>query len=127
MSKIIVAMALAVTACGGWTKRDTLGELSYVTVATMDWQQTRTITQDCDETNPIIGRCGQNVPMDVYFPVTTVAHVLVSAVLPKGWWRTSWQSLTVGVEVSTVWSNYHLGYGLDGPGPRSSFNAGRSR
>lgn len=102
--KTIVILSL-IAACGGWSKKDTALELGFAGATALDWHQTETIVYNCNETNPIIGQCGQNMSPDLFMPLAIAAHALVAIALPPKW-RTIWQSLGIGAEVSTVWENY---------------------
>lgn len=68
-----------------------------------DWYQTRGITQRCGELNPLIGQCGDRVPVDIYFPVAIAAN------LAAGWISSKFQWLVLGAEGSIVWSNWAQG------------------
>ncbi|MGE0546945.1 MAG: hypothetical protein AB7O24_04900 [Kofleriaceae bacterium] len=112
----VMVMALATMGCGGWTKRDTALQLTFAAAAAADWAQTRSVVSSCDEQNPFIGACGDNIPPGVWFPLTGLIHSGIAAALPPKW-RTAWQALTIGAEVNMVWMNHANGYRLDG-GPR---------
>ncbi len=107
MRQWLVILALA--GCERWTKQDTALELAFAGTAGIDWKQTVTITGECSEMNPMIGRCGNVVPANIYFPMAIVAHAVIAAALPRTW-RTVFQSFTVGVEASTVVANQLAGY-----------------
>lgn len=98
------------SACGGWTKRDTILEISSAGMNGIDALETRGVMADNAETNPIMGTRGQNVPLGVYVPVTMVLHAAVSAVLPAGAWRTAWQAASIGLESVVVLRNADMGY-----------------
>jgi hypothetical protein len=102
-------LILALTSCDGWRKRDTALELAFFGTTAIDWRQTTTITTDCAESNPMIGRCGDTVPPNIYFPLALVAHAVVAACLPPTW-RTVFQSFTIGLEAGTIFSNDRDGY-----------------
>lgn len=71
----------------------------------VDWHQTRGIVQRCDETNPVIGQCGERVAPDTYFPIATLVHLTIGAALPRGW-RELWFATIAGVQGSTTWGNW---------------------
>jgi hypothetical protein len=106
MTRLVLVFAL-LAGCGGWTKRDTLAELGFATITADDWRQTRTITRHCDEINPLIGPCGENLPVDGYFPAAILLHAAISAALPPRW-RTLWQGVTIGAELNQVWRNHQI-------------------
>jgi hypothetical protein len=85
--------------------------VAFVGTAAIDWRQTTTITHECVELNPMIGRCGDVVPANLYFPVAIVVHAAVAACLPPKW-RTVFQAFTVGLEASTIVANDREGYGM---------------
>lgn len=104
------ALLVLAVGCGGWGKADTALELAGQTANGLDWRQSETITQQDNESNPIIGQHGNHVPLDVYCGSVMVLHFAVSALLPQGKWRTAWQGLSAGVEGFVVYNNYKLGY-----------------
>jgi hypothetical protein len=103
-SRIVTVLAVGCAACQGWSHKDTVLEASFVAATTLDWQQTVGITESCAEVNPIIGACGQRVPVGFYFPVLLAAHAAISAVLPASW-RGTWQGFTIGMESTTAYWN----------------------
>ena len=107
MRRCLILLALA--SCERWTKQDTALELAFVGATAADWRQTIDITQQCDETNPMIGPCGETVPPDLYFPVAIVVHAAIAACLPPTW-RTVFQAFSTGLEVSTVVANHNEGF-----------------
>lgn len=106
-----LVLLLGLAACGGWTHKDTVLELSFLVAASGDEMQTQAITFHCAETNPIVGPCGRG-PGGVggYFFVADIVHAGISALLPAGAPRTFWQGLTTGGELATVWKNYGDGF-----------------
>lgn len=82
-----------------------IGEAVFQIPAAIDEMQTLTITAECRENNPIIGKCGQNMSVGVYFFTASVLHIAVSWALPPKW-RRWWQGLTAGGEISIVWNNH---------------------
>jgi hypothetical protein len=110
------AALLLLFACAHWSAQDTILQTT-VTVASMgDWTQSQNIVDACEETNPVIGACGQRLNVNLYFALFIVAHGAISAILPPRW-RTIWQALFVGSELHTVYRNAVDGYGLDGSSP----------
>lgn len=88
------------------TQRATTLAVASTALLSADWHQTRTgVTPLCQEQNPIIGPCGENVSPDIYFPAAIVAHVALGIVLPKHW-RAVWFAAVAGAQGSTVWSNW---------------------
>lgn len=104
-------LPIVLASCATWTGADTAREIVYGTATVLDWGQTQRITAACSEANPLIGQCGRGIGPGIYFPVMLVAHVLVSAGLPRGW-REAWQYLGIGSEGGTVLTNWEAGWGL---------------
>jgi hypothetical protein len=100
----VVALVVALVGCESWTHRDTALEAAFFAATTVDWQQTQDITADCGEVNPVLGPCGQRVPVGVYFPLVLAAHAAISSLLPPSW-RTTFQAFTLGTEISTTYWN----------------------
>lgn len=69
-----------------------------------DMYQTSIGTARCWEDNPIIGNCGQNVPVGIYFPITTAATLFASYYMNE--WRSPFLGVITGVEVKTIYYNY---------------------
>ncbi len=103
------ALALACLAgCGGWSNRDTLGEVAFGAATAVDGAESVEIGRECHEENPLIGSCGQH--LNTYIPTSVAVHYAISLMLPAGPWRRGWQMLTLGAEASTAVGNYALGY-----------------
>jgi hypothetical protein len=110
--KLIPVILLAAVSCGGWSRKDTALEAGVALTFALDWHQTAGaggVTGSCQESNPILGACGERMPVNLYFPVVFALHPLLAAVLPPAW-RTIFQAITIGGEGSTTWSNWRAGY-----------------
>jgi hypothetical protein len=107
MRRCLIILALA--GCEHWTKQDTALEVAFAGATALDWRQTVSITGNCEESNPMIGRCGGMVPPNIYFPIAIAVHAAIAACLPRRW-RTVFQAFTTGLEVGTVASNDQHGY-----------------
>lgn len=94
-----------------WTKADTALEGSFAALLIADYFQTRQITDDGMESNPIIGDDGRTCPPEIYFPAIALAHFAVARTLP-GRWRTLFQGVTIGLEIDTIHTNLEAGYGF---------------
>ena len=114
MKTIALALALNVAACGGMQHTDAALQAGVWGALWLDKRQTETIVYNCNdqftETNPLIGNCNDG-PLGVteYFPLMMVAHLAITAALPKGTARTAWQALTLGVIAKTVHRNWNDG------------------
>jgi hypothetical protein len=104
MGRWIIAIVILLAGCQQWTRRDTALEVAFFTASTLDWQQTMDITASCNEVNPVLGSCGQRIPVGMYFPLVLAAHAALAAVLPPSW-RGTFQGFTVGVETATTYWN----------------------
>lgn len=99
-------LLLTLTACpADWSKKDTALESVALTMTTTDLFQTHNITDNCTESNPIIGDCGQRVDYRLYFLSVTVIEVVVSRLLPANS-RSVFMGAWGGAEAATVWDNY---------------------
>lgn len=97
------------TAGKGWTTLDTAAQVTFATALAVDWSQSQGITQECMEENPLIGPCGDRVPLGVYMPVTFAAALTASVMLPPKY-RRALEGLLVGAELHSVWLNNASGY-----------------
>jgi hypothetical protein len=99
-------LLLLLSGCpGDWRRRDTLLEAGSIGLTVLDWQQTRDITKNCTEINPVIGECGQRLNMHVYF-VAVVALEILAARLADPDNRTLLHGAWIGVEGATTWRNW---------------------
>lgn len=111
MRSFLVAVAICVTACGGWSRRDTLLELGVQATLAVDWRQTQACVDRANgdgamsEQNPIIGDHGQNMSPNAYFLSVGLLHMAIAAVLPPKA-RLTFQSATLGMQVYNDWNNH---------------------
>ena len=94
-----------------WKAEDTALQALFGLAMLGDYLQTRRITREGREVNPIIGKRGQRVPPELYFPLTFGLHTGAMYLLPKPW-RNIAQGLSVGFEGGVVGRNAALGYGF---------------
>lgn len=104
-----IAVCLVLAGCTQWTMSDTVFQGAVVATTAVDWHQSVAIADDCRETNEVIGRCGDRVPVNVYFPVIIALEIAAAAALPKPW-RRVFQAFVLGVEASTIYSNHREHY-----------------
>lgn len=97
------------SACAQWRPRDTAMASAFVLEEVVDLVQTQAITRDCAEGNPVLGRCGENLSVDLYFPVVVGANLLIGALL-EGWWRTGFQGASIAVQAQVLAANWRAGY-----------------
>lgn len=97
------ALLAALVACTPAGRTTFLASAATATLAA-DWYQTRGITADCQEANPIIGACGERFPVDVYFPLAIVLTLAVGAAL--GEWGDGFLGAVAGGEAATVLNNW---------------------
>ena len=114
-----------------WTKTDTA--LQSVTVALMvvDWGQTLDIADSkvtncypswdntasvkstnyytASEVNPILGEHPSRGSVNLYFASVIVGHTAVARLLPKPY-RTFWQAIWIGGEITAVGHNHTAGF-----------------
>jgi len=111
----------------GWTKADTVLEVSGAALHVMDWSQTLDIARAqvrppganftrprFAEANPILGDRPSASAISTYFAGTLLAHAAIAYVLPHPY-RTVWQMLWLGVEGGSVANNLHAGVGFQLP------------
>jgi hypothetical protein len=96
-----------IAACHGWSRTDTVLAGAMALVEAGDYYTTKQgIQMGCVEANPIVGRCGQNVAPEVFFPVTWAVQMAGAALIPKGRGRTGYQAFLVGFSGATAWANH---------------------
>ncbi len=94
-----------------WTGTDTALEAAVGLSLLGDYLQTRRITRDGRESNPVIGRRGGRVPPEVYFPAVLGLHALAARALPRPW-RTLTQGALLGMQGAAIHHNLQAGYGF---------------
>jgi hypothetical protein len=108
----ILGFLLTVIGCihtDPWTKEDKILEGTYLTFHCADWMQTRHADwTEFHETNPILGRAPSKTKTDLYFLGTGILHPIITHLLPQEY-RKWWQIITIGVESTTVFNNFHVG------------------
>lgn len=102
MKRLVLLAALG--GCLSPAQRTTALAIAATGVTIVDWHQTRDITRNCTELNPVIGPCGERVPVDVYFPVVLSGALMLAAAL-GGTWGDAVLAGLAGAELSTIWSN----------------------
>jgi hypothetical protein len=108
MRYLLIGLLLACTP----TQRRAALAVTSTTFLAADWAQTANITRDCSELNPVLGRCGERVPVHLYFPTIIVGHLALAVLLPE--WSETILGGMAGAEAATVWSNWASGASLWG-------------
>lgn len=94
-----------------WTVPDTYREITYQSLAAIDWLQTRTGAKNPEEwceINSYLG-CHPSVQsVNIYFALTGLAHVAIAKALPEKY-RAPFQYITIGIEAGAVGRNYLAG------------------
>lgn len=67
-----LALVLTLLAGCGWTTRQKAMATTATALLAIDWKQTYTITRRCTEGNPLLGNCGQNIPVEAYFSMVII-------------------------------------------------------
>lgn len=107
--RFLIVFLFACGCAGRFSRTDVVMQGGVATVLVLDYLQTRQITVDGLESNPIMGSRGERMPPVVYFPSVLAVHTLVMMLLP-GEWRTATQIGTVAVQVKAVRHNRTHGY-----------------
>jgi hypothetical protein len=97
-----------------WSKLDITLEGTFTTLMIVDYMQTveiirAPIDENRRESNPIMGRHGERVPPEAYFPVMLLGHMAIAHVLPSPY-RKIWQGVGIAVQVDAVKANWQAGY-----------------
>jgi hypothetical protein len=99
-----LCVAILAVGCAKWSRQDVAMQAAFFAVGTLDWYQSQQFATNCAELNPIMGPCGDRVPVGIYFPVTFAVHGAIAAALPERW-RTAFQAFTIGMESSMIVMN----------------------
>lgn len=102
-------LALALTGCAhgrGWTRADTAAQVAFAAELALDAAQTMsTITPNCMEANPVIGECGEYVPVPLYMGAVLAVELVVARNLPPAARR--WvEGFLLGLEGGVVVDNH---------------------
>lgn len=109
---LLLALASVTAGCGShtWTKTDTALQVAVTASLVADYSQTRAaLDSDGVEENPIMGRSGDRMAPEVYFPVAGVALAGAAVALPRPW-RNLLQGTTLMVQAHTIAGNWRAGY-----------------
>ncbi len=114
MRRALVLLLLALACCtpATWSRTDTVLEATFGATLAADYLQTRQVTADGKEGNPVMGHRGERMPPAVYFPAVAVAHVAAARCMPRPW-RTIFQAFTVGWQVDAIHTNWDAGYAVE--------------
>jgi hypothetical protein len=93
-------LLLLVVGCTQPQRKATLAVASTALLL-VDWSQTREIVAICQEQNPIIGWCGERVPVDAYFPVVILANLVIGYFAHE-----SYMAGITGAQTATVVGNH---------------------
>lgn len=96
-----------------WPKRDIALATVFVASSVIDWRQTakdRGIFTFCDEMNPMLGKCGDRMPIQLYFPMVWATFGTGASAL-GGWYRTGFLGALAAVETENIHHNQSIGYG----------------
>jgi len=114
---IAISLLLIFPSClvaSDWRQQDTYRELAFASLVIIDWKQTLNISNSNGvyyESNPFLGKNPSNRTVNLYMPIMTGSHVLISYLLPLKY-RAAWQYITIGMEAGTVMYNYNIGLGF---------------
>lgn len=97
-----LALAAALAGCMPSQRSAAFATVATVTLA-VDWAQTRGYVATCREGNPLLGRCGEGIPVDVYFPLVIVGMLALGPAL--GDWESDLYATMAGIEAATVVRN----------------------
>lgn len=95
------------SACSPAQRQTALATASTAALV-LDWRQTQRITADCQESNPLLGSCGDRIPPGVYFPAVIALHLAAGVALPAGW-SEAWFAAWAGFEGKVVHYNHRAG------------------
>lgn len=106
---LVAALLTAPVFADDWTTEQKVVEGVFLTAIVADFSQTLTIAKADDEVNPVLGLSPSSGEVRQYFARATVAHWVISALLPSEW-RTKFLYTTTGFQAAGVLRNYRLGY-----------------
>jgi hypothetical protein len=97
-----------------WVPADKYREAAFMTLHTVDWLQTRTISKHeyYYEQNIYLGKHPSTGKVDKYFAATAIAHYLIADRLSPEW-RKAFQYVSIGISGGAVLNNVSLGIRMD--------------
>jgi hypothetical protein len=102
---LLLCASSGASAADRWTTRDTVLELSLVSVTLVDTMQTiHFLHEGHEEANVILGERPSVGKLLLYDAVALGLHFSVALLLPQPY-RTVWQTVWVGVEIVQIGSN----------------------
>jgi hypothetical protein len=120
---VILATTLGIGCAGSgsraWRKSDIALESVFAVALAADWDGSGRFVSSCHEANPVIGACGQRIPLNLYIPLSALLHVAITHLIPSGTWRTAWLGLTAGIEADAAYSNTLITLPSQNPRPAS--------
>lgn len=111
INKILVVAFISIScyANESWSNKDKILEGVFVTSIVMDWDQTSQIhKENRHEINSILGPHPEQSTINTYFISSALLHIIIADQLYDKY-RTAWQAIWIGAEVTTVQRNYKLG------------------
>ncbi len=109
---LLILVLLSGCAAQRWTKVDTAIQVGFTTSLAVDYVQTRNITADGRESNPIMGSHGERVNPTLYFASVAVMHFVAARYLPPTYRRLLTLAVT-GTQAHTITVNARAGYGME--------------
>lgn len=113
LKSFAVLAALLPACCGArsWSRSDIVLEATFAAATLVDGLQSRSIVAECREANPVIGECGDRLPLAIYIPLSALLHAAITGAIPHGTGRTVWLGVSAGAELDTVYSNQFTALG----------------
>jgi len=111
MKYIFMVFLLVGTAFAGeWTTQDAMMQGALSLSLGVDYLQTIEITRNDNyyETNLILGKHPTKTDVGLYFSGCLVGSYLIARALPRRY-RTIFQGIVIGGQISTIIRNYQLG------------------
>ena len=111
---ILYQLIISSSFAEAWTTADKYREATFLTLHTIDWLQTRTISkqQYYYEQNMVLGRHPNMDRVSAYFATTALAHYLIADQLSPEW-RKGFQYICIGISGGAVLNNISLGIKVD--------------
>lgn len=108
MIRAALLVAILASGCAGgrsWSRADTLAQVTIAAEVLVDTVQTTRGTSMCREANPIIGPCGERVPVGIYMSAALALESVVAWALPPAW-RRWFEGGVAGVEADVIYGNW---------------------
>lgn len=108
---LLLSFIPSIAQADDWSRNDIYREALYLSLLTIDCQQTRfgaRHQERFEEGNPLLGKHPSVGKINNICVATGISHVLIAGLLPEKW-RYAFQGFSIIIETGIVGTNYSAG------------------